>query len=101
MLRQSGRRQALLGAAAEDLRRHPAEPRAIDTLDWPAVYRALLELDEREQTILSLRFFAGLTHEEIAEVVGSTSGAVRTSLSRTLARLRKRFDPARRGDEDQ
>jgi RNA polymerase sigma factor (sigma-70 family) len=90
-----------LKAAAEDLRRHPAEPRAIDTLDWSSVYRAILELDEREQTIVSLRFFAGLTHDEIAEVVGSTSGAVRTSLSRTLARLQKRFDPARRRDADQ
>ena len=60
-------------------------------LDWPAVYQALMELEEREQTIVSLRFFADLSHEEIGDVVQATPAAVRTALSRALSRLRERF----------
>lgn len=103
--RQAGRRQTILKAAAAQGRfgGDVDERSAIsdhDPLDWPTVHVALLELDEREQTIVTLRFFAGLSHEEIAGVVDSTAGAVRTALSRTLAGLRARFDPSRpaRGD---
>ena len=71
-----------------------ASPADIETLDWPAVYQALLELDERERTIVTLRFFGGCSHEEIADVVHATPGAVRTALSRTLSRLREKFNPA-------
>jgi RNA polymerase sigma-70 factor, ECF subfamily len=97
-LRQSRRRQELWEAAARG--RHwdrgsgwHSSPAENDRLDWPAVYRALLELDERDQTIVTLRFFADLSHEEIADVVNATSGAVRTALSRILSRLREKFNP--------
>ena len=63
-------------------------------LDWPAIQQALLELNEREQSIVSLRFFAGCSHDEIAAIVGASAAAVRTSLSRSLARLRVRLQPA-------
>lgn len=104
-LRQSRRRGELLQSAARDGRmdrqadahRSTAEN---DRLDWPAVYEALLELDEREQAIVTLRFFADCSHVEIAAIVGISAGAVRTALSRTLTRLRKKFSPIRpvRGD---
>ena len=48
-------------------------------LDWPAVYQALMELEERDQTIVTLRFFADLSHEEIGDVVQATPAAVRTA----------------------
>lgn len=96
-LRQSRRRQVLREAAARSRRLNctdsfhtsHTEPEA---LDWLTLYQALLELDERDQSIITLRFFAGCSHEEIADVLGSTPGAVRTALSRTLSRLRERFD---------
>lgn len=99
-LRQLSRRQTILKSAALEGRLSGnVEGRSAlgdpDILDWPTINRALLELGEREQTIVTLRFFADLTHEEIADVVDSTAGAVRTALSRTLARLRERFDPSR------
>ena len=47
-----------------------------DSRSWPAVYQALLELGERERTIVTLRFFSACSHEEIAGVVGATPGAV-------------------------
>ncbi|HEY2253131.1 MAG TPA: RNA polymerase sigma factor [Planctomycetaceae bacterium] len=102
-LRQSLRRQELWDAAAlsQQMGRHgdrSGESHSAhaehDVLDWPAVYQALLELDERDQSIVMLRFFGGCSHEEIAEVVNATAGAVRTALSRTLSRLREKFNPA-------
>lgn len=98
-LRQARRRQALWQEAAqsrigfENDRRASTEARR-DLLDWPAVYQALLELDERDQSIVTLRFFGGCSHEEIAEIVQATAGAVRTALSRSLSRLRAKLDPA-------
>ncbi len=98
-LRQSRRRQKLWEAAArsrhgDHLGRSLPSPAEHDILDWPTVYQALLEFDERDQAIVTLRFFAGCTHEEIAAVVNSTPSAVRTALSRTLSRLREKFNPA-------
>jgi len=97
-LRQTRRRQELWDAAArsrhwEHLGSSSSSPAEHDALDWPVVYQALLELEERDQTIVMLRFFADCTCEEIAAVVEATPGAVRTALSRLLARLRDRFNP--------
>ncbi|HLN31401.1 MAG TPA: RNA polymerase sigma factor [Gemmataceae bacterium] len=102
-LRQSRRRRELWEAAARRRQEAPDHAGAArpgwETLDWPAVYQAVLELDEREQTILTLRFFASCSHEEIAEVVDASPGAVRTALSRTLARLREKFNPTSSTDQ--
>lgn len=92
-LRQTQRRHQLLEAAAR-CRRLPAAdgaPPPFETLDWPVAYQAILELPDRDQAILTLRFFAGLSHDEIAAVVGASAAAVRTALSRVLQRLRIRF----------
>lgn len=96
-LRQSRRRQELWQAAAYS---HQANARvrgssspSWEALDWPTVYQAVLELEQRDQTILMLHFFAGLSHDEIAAVVESRPGAVRTALCRTLGKLREKFDP--------
>jgi RNA polymerase sigma-70 factor (ECF subfamily) len=71
-----------------------------DRLDWPAVYAALLELDERDQTIVTLRFFGDCSHEDIGAVVGLSAGATRTALSRALARLRVRLNVDQRAPTD-
>jgi RNA polymerase sigma-70 factor (ECF subfamily) len=102
-VRQSRRRHELWEAAARGRHwdrgsdSHPSHAEC-ERLDWLAVYQALLELDERDQTIVTLRFFADLSHEEIADVVDATPGAVRTALSRALNRLRERFNPTTRHD---
>lgn len=95
-LRNSRRHQELWKAAARSGKlNHDGDahlsPSDQDVRDWPAVYQALLEFDERERTIVMLRFFSDCSHEEIADVVDATPGAVRTALSRILARLRARF----------
>lgn len=102
-LRDTSRRRELLAVAVRNGRLGrdgPAAGGSIEEmlLDWPAVYQALMELEERDQTIVTLRFFADLSHEEIGDVVQATPAAVRTALSRALSRLRERFgtrSPAR------
>jgi RNA polymerase sigma factor (sigma-70 family) len=98
-LRQSRRRQELWVEAAQSGRWNTnGDPHLSlaenETPNWPAVYQALMELDERDRTIVMLRFFADCSHEEIATVVNATPGAVRTALSRTLTLLREKFKRA-------
>jgi RNA polymerase sigma-70 factor (ECF subfamily) len=94
-LRQSLRRRQLLEAAAR-MRAIPAEIAtpvvAPDvSIDWEMLYQALGELPAREQTLISLRFFAGLKHEQIGEVLELKPGNVRVALSRALHKLRDRL----------
>jgi len=50
---------------------------------------ALFQLDEASRQILILRYFQQWTPAQIASSLGQTPGAVRTRLSRALARLRR------------
>ncbi len=59
--------------------------------DWQCIYEALGQLSERDQSLVSLRFFAGLQHEQIADVLGMRKGTARVALSRALERLRGRL----------
>jgi RNA polymerase sigma-B factor len=53
---------------------------------------ALATLDEREQKILTLRFYGNLTQTEIAEQVGISQMHVSRLISRSLVKLRRRLD---------
>jgi RNA polymerase sigma-B factor len=52
------------------------------------VDRLLEALDERDRTIITLRFFGGLTQSEIAEQIGVSQMHVSRLLARSLAKLR-------------
>lgn len=52
---------------------------------------AVLSLKPRYQTIITLRFFENMKLIEVAEVLGSSPGTIRSQLSRTLAKLRKKL----------
>ena len=52
------------------------------------VERALSALPSGQREVVLLTRFTGLTAEEVAEVTGSTPGAVRVALHRALQRLR-------------
>ena len=94
-LRKSIRRRELLEAAAQmgRINASVSGPLLEDSsqLDWQEVYEALGSLTDREQSIISLRFFGGLKHEQIAEVLELEVGTVRVALSRALERLRLRL----------
>jgi RNA polymerase sigma factor (sigma-70 family) len=52
-----------------------------------AVHRALTALSEKRRQLIALAFFQGMTHEEIAAVVGMPLGTVKSHLRRALAVL--------------
>lgn len=55
------------------------------------VLSALNELPEMHRTILQLHRYEGMTYGEIAEVLGSTAGAVRQHAFRAYASLRQKL----------
>ena len=92
-LRKTQRRRALLEKAIRQKAVNvsdivEANERSCEQLDRPAVYEALLQMKPREQSILTLRYFEGFSHEEIAKTLQLRAGTVRVILGRSLAKLR-------------
>jgi RNA polymerase sigma-70 factor (ECF subfamily) len=65
-----------------------------DRLDWPVLHEALRELSVKDQEVLTLRYFSGLTTRQIAEVLGIRHVTVRARLSRAIDRLREKAGKA-------
>lgn len=53
--------------------------------------QAMLTLKSRYQTIITLHYFENLKLTEIAEVLGSNPGTIRSQLARALVKLRKKL----------
>jgi RNA polymerase sigma-B factor len=69
------------------------EDPTLDLLEYRASLTPLLEeLPPREQRMLYLRFFKGLTQSEIAEKLGISQMHVSRLLARTLSQLRDRLE---------
>jgi RNA polymerase sigma-70 factor (sigma-E family) len=75
-----------VGLAADVVHRGADPAAAVDLRD--ALGRALASLPVRQRAVLVLRYFEQLTEAEIAEALGCSSGAVKSSASRGLQRLR-------------
>ena len=94
-LRQSIRRRELLEAAARmgtiDASISTTLTSRHEQTDWLDVYEALSGLSEQEQSIISLRFFGGLKHEQISEVLDIKTNTARVAMSRALDKLRERL----------
>jgi RNA polymerase sigma-70 factor, ECF subfamily len=58
-----------------------------------AVRAALQRLPESQRTVVHLHRFEGMTFEEIADVLGTTHGAVRVRACRAYERLRHELGP--------
>ncbi len=89
--RKSSRREELLAAAATDGRLGVSETE--DTSQQQAddideVQAAIMRLPERDQTIITLRFFSELAYEDIGHILKLSPGAVRTAASRALEKVR-------------
>jgi RNA polymerase sigma factor (sigma-70 family) len=88
-------------AALDELRRRrrtvptadePADRSAVpgpDPIERAAVRAALAELDSRDRELVMLRFVAGLSHSEIAGVLGISPGNAATRLHRVIVTLRE------------
>jgi RNA polymerase sigma factor (sigma-70 family) len=57
-----------------------------------ALLAAVNELPEDQRTVIALRFFAGLSEHEVAEVLGVPEGTVKSRSARALERLRESYD---------
>jgi RNA polymerase sigma-70 factor (sigma-E family) len=66
-----------------------AESMAILSAEHQAVVEALRELPARQREVLVLRYYGGLSEAEIAEAVGISRGAVKSTASRALASVAK------------
>jgi RNA polymerase sigma-70 factor, ECF subfamily len=92
---RKGRREMLLPSDENDLPRitfvwpetEPPEIVREKQKQYALVHQALGRLPERYQSALTLRYFEGLGHEEIAEILGKRVGTVKSLVHRGLARL--------------
>jgi len=86
--RRMNRRKFLLRAAREQTNSEVDDGE--ESVEKLALLKeAMLLLKLRYQTIITLRFFENMKMIEIAEVLGSSPGTVRSQLARALAKLRK------------
>ncbi len=86
--RKTARRKRILKVAREQTNSRVAD--CEEPADKLALLReAVFTLKPRYQTIITLRFFENLKLTEIAEVLSSSPGTVRSQLTRALAKLRK------------
>lgn len=59
------------------------------TEDYSHLQKALSKLDVSDRELLVMNRFQEIKYAELAEIVGSTPGAVKTKVSRALKKLRK------------
>lgn len=90
---QARRRAAPLEAAGD-----PVETRDVfsPVEESDAIVRRIRGLPPEQQHIILLRYVEGLSHAEIARIVGRSEGAVRVQLHRSLQSLRDGRKPGRR-----
>jgi RNA polymerase sigma-70 factor (sigma-E family) len=100
-------RQAIVNANLSRFRRHrvpeslvgrPPERAGRTDQESPdeqaqALLRLLAGLSPRQRTVLALRYGADLSEAEIAQLLGVTTGTVKSLASRGLAKLRADLDP--------
>ncbi|OHB77296.1 MAG: hypothetical protein A2Z25_10590 [Planctomycetes bacterium RBG_16_55_9] len=96
-IRKTSRRKKLLIRAARSMQTSndtddPPEP------DWPSLYTAILKLKPKHQTLVTLRFFENLPHEQIAQILNVRQAAVRVTLHRILGKLRRHLQTVVDGD---
>jgi RNA polymerase sigma factor (TIGR02999 family) len=75
------------------------ETRAADLLDVDAALKRFAELDPEKARLVELRFFAGLTDEEAAQVLGVSTRTVERHWRLARAWLRRELSPGRSAAE--
>ncbi|NIP28437.1 MAG: sigma-70 family RNA polymerase sigma factor [Phycisphaerae bacterium] len=91
-LRRTARRGSLLKGACRRIGNRVSkckDPELQSVEKLVLLREAVLSLKPRYQTIITLHFFENLKLIEIAEVLNSSPGTVRSQLRRALAKLRK------------
>ena len=93
--RSTGRRaQLAVRAAAQESSGGAApspEASVLDAERREELLTAVSELPEDQRIVVSLRYFVGLSEEEVAETLGIAQGTVKSRTSRALERLRESY----------
>jgi RNA polymerase sigma-70 factor (ECF subfamily) len=90
-LRKVNRRRKLLHRISQGPDETTVAYEDADAEQLSRLKNAVLGLKPRYQTIITLRFFENSKPTEIAEVLGSSAGTVRSQLARAIAQLRKQL----------
>lgn len=87
--RKSARRQNLLIEAATSgrLQCMTNNETATSMGEIDAVQAAIMQLPERDQSVVTLRYFSELSYEDIGHILNISPGAARTAASRALNRI--------------
>jgi RNA polymerase sigma-70 factor (ECF subfamily) len=94
--RSQGRRERLAVRAAAlggagGAASSSAEELALGAVSAGELRSALARLDDRDRTVIALRYFAGLSEAETAAALDVPAGTVKSRLSRALERLRRQL----------
>ena len=93
--RSAGRRAhlAVRAAAAEPSGGAAPSPEAsvVDAERRDELLAAVNDLPDDQRVVVALRYFAGLSEDEIAETLGIAQGTVKSRTSRELERLRESY----------
>jgi RNA polymerase sigma-70 factor (ECF subfamily) len=89
------RRRSRLAALPEEPEAGPSEAGTGEVAIRRAdLRRAFGTLSGRERELVALKYFAGLSNAEIAEVIGTSESNAGTKLHRTIEKLRRACDDA-------
>ncbi|CCH27437.1 SigE family RNA polymerase sigma factor [Actinosynnema sp. NPDC047251] len=97
-------RRALANAHISRWRRHRREhlvadlpevvaAAGVDRLEHEPLWQALRALPPRQRAVVVLRFYEGLSEQEIAATLGISPGTVKSQNSKAMATLRRRLEP--------
>jgi RNA polymerase sigma-70 factor (sigma-E family) len=75
-----------LGSPPESAASSPSQDGSVNDRDQ--LRRALLELPPRQRSVLVMRFYADLSVEQTAQLLGCSSGTVKSQTAKALGRLR-------------
>ncbi|MDI5970144.1 SigE family RNA polymerase sigma factor [Streptomyces sp. SL13] len=96
------RRRKLNEYPTEELPETPGDGDAMSGTELRAVlWQALAKLPETQRTMLVLRYYEGRTDPEIADILGISIGTVKSSIWRSLRRLREDQALSQGRDEDE
>jgi len=85
-------RERALQEAISSLREDQLAPAADELVEHLVVADALASLRPEQRRAVSLAFYDGLTHEQVAGAMGLPLGTVKTHIRRGLAVLRRRLE---------
>ena len=98
-IRKTSRRQKLLEEAAAVTISGTNNPDNTSRLDWPALYKTVMKLKPKHQTIVTLRFFENMDFDEIGRITRTKPATVRVTLHRILKQLRNHLQAILDGEK--